>query len=282
MNKALLATIGFCVLFGLQIVLQQKFLISDIKPLHLSFLTNFGCFLILSVFMLFTKQLSKPVKPGKRTVLFFFISTFFWISADLASMFGLKLSSSVNFSLISRMQVFITYLLAAVFFNEVFKKNKTLSIILSFVGGIFVVYNFNSSLKFNVGDLLFLWFTIAISLSGLLRQSITKNVSPLKMTHFMYLVSSVVLGLLVLLFDPLKKIDIPFFILINSVLAFTGFYFVNLAISIGGATFFSVVSSLLPLFTAVFAFFILQTVPALNQIIGGAVIIFSIFLFRKK
>lgn len=282
MKKAFFATIGFCILFGLQIVLQQLFLKSSIQPLHLSFLTNLSSLILLTIyFSLFNRKVFS-FKINKKAVIWFFAAAVLWIIADLSTMFGLSLSSSINLSLLSRLQVFLTYILAVLFFHETFLKNKLLTVILSLVGGIILVLNFQSSIKFNFGDLLFFIFTLAISLSGLFRQNVTKYISPFQMTYLMYILSVSLMGIMTFIFFPLSKIEVPGFIIFNSVIGVSGFILVNYAISVGGATFFSVVSSLLPLFTAFFSYLILKQLPSINQLVGGLIIIFSIYLFQKK
>ena len=98
----------------------------------------------------------------------------------------------------------------------------------------------------------------------------------------MFCLSTLILGLLTFFLDPLKELVIPQFIIAISIFGLLGFNLVNYAIQKAGASFFSVVSSLLPLFTAVFTFFILGTLPTFNQLIGGLIIIFSIYIFQKK
>lgn len=282
MKKALYAIIAFCLCYGLQIVLQQYFLQSAIHPLHLNFLTSVTSFMLLTgYFFLFNKK-HLSFKTDRRTGLFFLAATLLWIIADLSTNFGLKISSSVNFSVISRLQVFITYILAILFFKEKFTNNKLLAVVFAFIGGLILVYNFQSSLKINLGDLLFIMFALSISLSGLLRQKITKTLSHYQLSYMMFGVSSLVLGIITFAFFPLQSIPVPTYIVFNAAIGLTGFVLVNYAISVGGATFFSVGSSLLPLTTAIFSFFIFQKLPTVNQIVGASIIILGIMLFRKK
>jgi len=283
LKKAFLATIGFCFCYGLQLVLMQFYLKSKIEPIHLNFLTNLTAFLIMSVYFYFFSKDGLSFKLNKKSARLFFTATLLWISADILVNFGLKLSTSINMSVISRLQIFITYLLTAFLFKESLTRNKTLSVVFSFIGAVVVVYNFNSKIILNPGDLMFLFFTIAISLSGVLRQKITGDgLSPFKMTYLMFAVSSFVLGTVTFVFFPLKNIEAPLFIIFNALIGLTGFMMVNYAIAKGGATFFSIGSSLLPFVTALFSSVILKQLPQSNQIIGALIIISGVFLFQKK
>jgi drug/metabolite transporter (DMT)-like permease len=282
MRQALLATIGFSAFYGLQIVLSKMFLKDAIHPLHLNFLTCLMSFIILSIYFWIFDKKHLSLKIDKKMSGLFLLVTILWIAADMLALTGLKISSSINYSILSRLGVIVTYVLAVLFFKEVFKLNKTIAVILSFIGAITVVYNFRSKVSINVGDLLFLASTASNSISGLFRQRVTKHVSSFQLTYMMFGLGALVLGIITFIFLPLNTIPVPWFILANSVLALIGFNFVNYAIAKGGASFFSVASSLLPVATAIFSFFILKQLPLVNQIIGGFIIVFSIFLFQKK
>ena len=282
MKNALLATLGFCFFFSLQIVLQKKFLITQINPLQMNFLMSLTSFILLTIYGLIFNKKIISFKLNKNVFKYFLLATFLWIIADLSAIFGLKLSSSVNYSILSRLTVFATYFMAVFFFKESFFINKVFAVFLSLLGGFLLVYNFKSSIIINPGDLLFLSFAIFVSLSGLFRQKITKYLNPIHLTYLMFGLSTLTLGILTFFLAPLQKFVIPQFIIVISILGLLGFNLVNYAISKGGASFFSVVSSLLPLFTAIFAFLILGTLPLINQLIGGAIIIISIYIFQKK
>lgn len=281
-KKALLFAVAFCLFYSVQIVLQQLFVRSTIYPLHLDFLTNLSAFILMTLyFAVFRRDLFK-IKLRKKSLLIFLAATFLWIAADLSSIFGLKNSSSINLSIISRLQIIITYFLAAIFFAETVSVNKIVASLLSFVGGLVVVYNFKAGYQVNPGDILFLVFAFTISFSGLLRQHVSGHIPAIQMTYLMYGISSLVLGLLTFIFAPIKTIAVPGFIVFNSVIAVLGFICVNTSISIGGATFFSIVSSLLPVFTAVLAFVFLKQLPLVSQIVGAVIITLGIILFQKN
>lgn len=283
MKQALIATIGFTFFYGLQIVLQKLFIKTAIHPLHLNFLTNLSSFIILTIFFaLFNRDIFNFKSENRKLSKLILIASLLWIAADLSTIFGLKISSSINFSILSRLTVIITYILAILFFKESIKTNKIVAVLVAFIGSLIVVYNFKSAIKINYGDLLFVNFAVTNSVSGLFRQKITKNISPIQLTYFMYGISVIVLGLITFIFLPIKEISVLYFIILNSILALVGFNLVNYAIAKGGATFFSLTSSLLPFVTAIFSFLILKQLPFITQVIGGVIIIFSIFLFQRK
>ena len=284
MNKALVATLLFCTFYGLQIVTQKLFIKSSIHPLHLNFLTVITSFILLTTyFLIFNRKIFHfQFNKNKKIPLLIFLSSVTWIAADLSSIFGLKISSSINFSILSRLQTFITYFCAVIFLKEALKKNKVLAICLSFIGSVIVVYNFQSRITISPGDLLFIAFALLISISGLIRQQATKDVSPFQLSYLMYGISSIVLGLITFVFLPISNINIWLFIVFNAIIGLLGFNLVNYAISQGGASLFSVTASLLPVFTALFSFIILKQLPTINQIIGAIIVSFGVFLFQSS
>ena len=278
MNVSILAALGFCLLYGLQIVLQSLYLRGSIHPIQLMFLTNATSFFLLSVFHgSFNRQIFRVTVP-KRTLSFFLIATALWIVADMSSMIGLATSSSVNLSLLSRLQVFITYLGAILFLRESVSSKKIIAVFLAFVGSLLTVFR-GQSLVFSSGDILFLVFTVAISISGLFRQKTAEHMSTHQMTYLMYGISAATTGAATLVIAPIQTIAIWGFILANAVLALLGFTCVNYAIGKGGASQFSLISCLLPFITAIFSFIILHELPSVYQLAGGMIIVASIILF---
>lgn len=248
----------------------------------MNFFMSLVSFVILTIYGLIFNRKIISIKLEKDAFKYFLLATFLWIIADLSAIYGLKLSSSVNYSILSRLTVFVTYFTAVLFFKETLTKNKILAVVLSLLGSFFVVYNFKSTVVLNPGDILILGFSIFVSLSGLFRQKISKNISSIHLTYLMFGLSTLTLGLITFLLEPINKFIIPPFIVLISILGLLGFNLVNYAIKQSGASFFSVVSSLLPVFTAIFTFFILGITPSINQLIGGIIIIVSIYIFQKK
>ena len=278
MNTPLVAAFGFCALYGLQIVLQSSFLKTSVHPIQLMFLTNAVSFLILTVFHAVTNRNMFRIFMTRNVRILFLTATALWIIADMSSMIGLSISSSVNLSILSRLQIFITYIGAVMFLGEVYSPIRVVALGLAFVGSLLTVFR-GQMLAFTTGDVLFLVFTAAISISGLLRQKISGQMSVHQMTYLMYGISTAVTGIFTVIYAPLNTIPVPGFIPINAMLSLLGFTCVNYAIAKGGAAQFSLVSSILPFVAAIFSYVLLKEIPTPYQMIGGAIIIGSILLF---
>jgi drug/metabolite transporter (DMT)-like permease len=283
MNQALIAAISFCLVFGLQLVLQQLFLQSSIHPLHLITMTNSLSFLFLTVYALLFRRDFFIFKLSRRNLLWFLLATYCWIFADLAVVFGLTMSSSVNLSLLSRLQVFATYFGAILFLGEKGTTQKFIAIAISFLGTVIVINVSQARVGLNLGDILFLVFTACISVSAILRQKVSTAISSYQMTYLMFGISALTLNAITLFMQPITSAkDMTWFIAVNSLLGLIGFSSVNFAIAKGGATFFTLVTNLLPVSAVIFSFLVFRTLPTINQIIGGCIIVISIFLFTKK
>lgn len=280
MNTSLIAAVLFCIFFSLQVVLQSSVLRGTIAPLYFSFLTSAASFFMLSVFRLVTERhIRIQVPKGIRRE--FWAATGLWLLADVSAMFGLVTSTSVNFSLISRLQIFLTYLGVILFLHEKPVTRKIVALILAFIGtGITVLRGVQ--IQFFTGDALFFVFTVAISTSGIIRQKMGRTMPVVSLTHAMYGVSSIVLGSILLGTSGFVPISVWWVVPVNALLAVIGFTMVNYSIMHGGATQFSLVSSLLPVFTALFAFIFLNEGVSLQQIVGGGVVLFAVWLFLRN
>lgn len=282
MKQALFATILFCIFYSLQIVFQQLYVRSSIHPLHLNFLSYLLISIAMTIyFSLFDKK-AFSIKPDKKIFIFFSIALIGWMLADFFAVYGLKFSSSTNYSIISRLMVFVVFILSVLLLKEKSSFNKIIATIISIFGGILVIYKFNSKININIGDLFFLTTVFTQSTSSITRQTVTKQISAIHLTYYMFTFAAIILGIITFVFFPIKNIGSYKFIIFNALTGLIGFSMVNYAIQKGGAVFFTLVASLLPVFTAILSFLILKQLPLITQIIGGILIIFSIFIFTKK
>lgn len=282
MKKALIATTGFSFLYALQLVFQQIFVRGRIDPLHLNFLTYSISAVILAFYFLFFNKKKFILLPKKRISLLFFVALIGWILADLFTVYGLKISSSTNYSLLSRLGIFVVFILSIIFLKEKSTLTKIIALLIAFIGGLLVIYKFDSRLTINIGDLFFILSMIVQSISTISKQKVTERLDSLQMTFLLFTYAAVILGLVTFMFFPIKSIGHYQFIIFNSLLNLSGYCLVNYAIQKGGAVVFSLVSNLLPVFTIMFSFLILKQLPLYTQLVGGVLIFLSIILFLKQ
>lgn len=278
MSKSLWAAIAFCVLYALQITFQTDLVRGVLTPIQLIFLLNLTSVILLAAFHGIRRADVFRIRVPRRTAMLFLLSTFLWIGADISAVAGLQTSSTVNLSILSRLQLFITYVGAVLFLGEGLTMKKIVALLVASAGTMLTVYR-GQSIQFASGDVLFLIFTVCISVSGLIRQQVGKTMPVHQMTFFMFVISTLITGGYVAVAQPIFVLPSVWSVLLIAFLMITGFTAVNYSIARGGASQFSLVSSLLPFITAVFAFVFLREVPTVYQLVGGIVIVAGIVLF---
>ena len=282
MRQALIATIIFCIFYALQIVFQQLYVRTAIHPLHLNFLSYALISIVLSFYFLLFNKKAFILIPDKKVMPVFILALGGWMVADFFAVYGLRFSSSINYSILSRLMIFVVFTLSILFLHEKANLNKISATIISALGGMLVIYNFKAKIAINPGDLFFLITVITLSISSVARQKITNKISSFQLTYLMFIYSAVILGFFTFFLLPIQGISAYKFIFFNSFVSLIGFSLVNYAIQKGGAVFFTLVANLLPVFTIIFSSMFLRQLPVVTQILGGILIIFSIFLFQKK
>jgi|GEM_PF-2829526 len=278
MIQAAWAAFAFCIFYSLQITLQSQLVRVSIEPLQLIFLVNALAFVLMSIGFFLTDRSLFVLRAPRPVIVRYVIATLLWIIADVSSVLGLMVSSSLNLSILSRLQLFITYVGAMFFLGEALTVRKSVALAVATIGSVLTVYR-GEPFVFLSGDLLFILFTFSISISGLFRQYVSKYIDARSMTYYMFGMSAVLTGIYVVFVQPLVHVPFSGTIFLIVVCMVCGFLAVNYSIAKGGATQFSLVSSLLPFITALFAYIVLREVPSVYQIVGGAVIIIGIVLF---
>lgn len=282
MKAAFLAAVVFSALYGLQIVLLQSIIRVFISPLHLNFLMNLLGTLIVGLYLLATKP--EALKIRSRKGLWFGVLAGILGSgvADLLVLLGLQMSSSINWGILSRLLVPATFLFSVIFLKERFSWLKILCVFLSIVGALLVIFNCQVFLSLNTGDLLFLGAVIAFGLLNIISQKALKYLSIIQLTLMRIGFGALFLALPVFFFFPIKEVVSWPLVLLNTFFLIAGINLVNLIIKKAGASFFALSSNLVPVFTVIFAVFLLKEKPTLYQVLGGLLIITSIFLFQSQ
>jgi drug/metabolite transporter (DMT)-like permease len=280
MKAAFLAAAVFSALYGLQTVLLQSIVRVFISPLHLNFLINVLATLVVGFYLLMTKPSGLKIRSPKGLGYGILAGILGSGVADLLVLLGLQSSSSINWGILSRLMILTTFLLSVLFLKERFSWLKIFSVFLSIIGAFLVVFRFQISLVFNPGDLLFLGAVIAFGFLNIISQKALEYLTVSQLTFMRVSIGAIVLAIPVFLFFPIKEVSRWSLVVLNTFFLIAGINLVNLVIKKAGASFFSLSSNLVPVFTVIFAVFLLGDQPTLFQILGGILIISSIFLFQ--
>lgn len=281
-KKALILSLMFSLLYAATIVLQQFFLKSSINPLNLNFFTYLFSASILTIYALSFKKETFIFKSRKGLMLGIVSGIIGSVMADLAVVYGLKNSSSINWGIISRLSVLMTFFLAIFMVNEKVNLRKIIAIIISLIGVLLVVYKPGSKVILNIGDILFLVALFCFSYSNILCQQALEHITIWQLTYLRFASTAIVLGILFFVFSHFEKITVWGFIIFNGLSFIAGITLVNIIIKKAGATFFAITSNMVPIFIVIFSIFILKQAPTLFQILGGTAIIGSILIFEKR
>lgn len=253
-------------------------------PLTIVFIRLVISVFIMSVFLLLTKRFRHIRKEDRK--LFLMLSVFEPFLYFLGESFGLTyVSATIGSVIISTIPVFAT-IGAWIIFKERLRLVNYSGIILSFIGVIVFISNANGTLSFNVKGLMLLFLAVASAVGyNLTLSRLVGRYSP----FFIVLVQNAIGSVL---FLPIFLItDFKFFI--NTEITISNLLpvlelalfascgaFILFAYSVNkmGVTKANVFTNMIPVLTAVFAFFILGEKLSLQNVIGMAIVLTGIFL----
>jgi len=282
MKKALIFVTIFSLAYGLTIVVQQSVLRSDFHPLHLNFYIYTLVSLILTAYMVIFKrqELNLKTLPRKGAALSA-LAGIVGITADILVFYGLTHSSSINWGIIFRLSVLSTFFFSALLLKEKFSPIKILAAAVSIIGAIIIVFKPDWSLSFNWGDLFFWGAMVSFGLLNVIGQKAMEELSAMQHTYIRMLVGAIILTAVPLFIFPIREVGPIGIILFNGLATLVGVVMVSLTIKSAGATFFSIGSNLVVLFVMIFSVFLLGEWPTILQVIGGLIVVSSIFLFES-
>jgi len=219
-----------------------------------------------------------------------------WIDIIIASFFigvfyyglyfiGLKFTTAGNASIASLMELFFSFLVLGLWGKEKIYLKKVIGAVLMFIGALILLLPKASGI--NYGDLIIVSATIITPFGNYFMQRARKKVSSITIMFVRSFISSISLFFLALFFFPL-----PTFTDITSSLIFlipNGIIFLGLSkiLWIEGIhriqiTKANSLSTITPLFTIIFSYFLLKEVITTNQIFGAIPIIIGANLILKK
>lgn len=256
----------------------------NLYPITIVFLRLVIAVILISAFLFLTKRFRKIEK--KDRTLFLMLAVFEPFLYFIGESFGLTyVSATVGSVIISTIPVFAT-ISAWLLFRERLKPINYAGIIISFIGVVIFISNDNGTLSFNLKGLLLLTLAVFSAVGyNLTLSRLVGSYSP----FFIVMVQNMIGGIL---FLPLFLI-LDFNHFINQPLTFKMFVpvlelaffascgaFILFAYSVSkiGITKANVFTNTIPLFTALFAFFILNEKLSFQNMTGMIVVIAGILM----
>ncbi|MBA4322029.1 MAG: EamA family transporter [Odoribacter sp.] len=258
------------------------------RPITIVFIRLAISVVILTTYLILTKKFMKIRKEDRR--LFFMLALFEPFFYFLGESFGLTyVSSTVGSVIISTIPVFAT-LGAWIFFRERLKLINYAGIILSFIGIIVFILNKDGTLSFNIKGLAFLGFAVFSAVGyNLTLSRLVRHYSPVYIVNVQNVLGTLFFLPVFLIFDLKTFINAPhsfesFIPIIElSVFASCG-AFILFAYSVRnmGISKANVFTNCIPIFTALFAFFLMGERLTIQNIAGMTIVIAGLFLSQMS
>jgi drug/metabolite transporter (DMT)-like permease len=254
------------------------------KPMTIVFIRLVISVILLTTYLILTKKFMKIRKGDLR--LFFMLALFEPFFYFLGESFGLTyVSSTVGSVIISTIPVVAT-IGAWLFFKERLKLINYTGIILSFVGIIVFILNSDGSLSFNIKGLALLSFAVVSAVGyNLTLSRLVSNYSPVYIVFVQNVLGALFFLPVFLIFDLRTFINAPHSfesfkpIIELSVFASCG-AFILFAFSVRnmGISKANVFTNCIPVFTALFSFFLMGEKLTVQNIAGMIIVIAGLFL----
>jgi len=280
-DKKLIYVLTFSILLSLLITFGKFVLNLGINPLI--YMLYYQCvafgFLFIYTFIIRKQKLNFLNRKNIKNLLIFS----FIISLGLiASIFGLEMSTSINYGFILKSTVIFGPLLAFFFLNEKLSKIKIVLIPI-FLLGVYLVSTNGGVIIPQRGDILILTAAFLFSVTDVLVKRLTKNIDVNSLvvsrgfliTFFMFIFS--------IIFVKDLTPNIPFIHLLTAGFIAAGSQlFLLKTIAECSVSYLSMMTMAVPVIVSILGLIFLKENMSLFQIIGGIIIIISGILTQKK
>ncbi len=241
----------------------------------------------LSVYLWITKGFAK-IEPADRKY-FFFLAFFEPFTYFLGESFGLTyVSSTVGSVIISTIPVFVI-LFAWIIYREKLKLINYIGAIISFIGVLIFISNPNGTISVSTKGLLLLLLAVVSAVGyGMVLHRLAHKYNAVFIVNLQNAIGALLFLPLFLIFDLKHFLAtgivaesfsvIVLLALFASSAAFALFAYSVKSLGISKANVFS---NLIPGFTAVFAFLLVDEKPTVQNIVGVIVVITGLFMSQK-
>lgn len=264
----------------------------SLRPITIVFFRLVISIVLLTAYLAATKGFIKVSRKDRK--LFLLLATFEPFLYFLGESFGLTfISATAGSVLISTIPVFAT-LGAWILFREKLKKINYAGIILSFIGVLIFILRTDGSLSFNLAGIALIMFAVISAVGyNLTLSRLVGNYSPVYIVNVQNIIGAILFLPLFLITESKHLSGMPITsgmmipVIKLAVFASCG-AFILFAFSANklGITRAIVFTNFIPVFTAIFSFFILGEKLTFQNIIGMIIVISGLFLSqvngRKK
>lgn len=267
--------------------IAMKLLLTELAPVNIILLRFISGSILLSLLLFFLEDVKVPLKDFYKLCLIgavgIVLYQFFFI-------YALKYTSVTNVAIIVNTAPLYGGLLSSLFGYEEFNKKRFFAIVLGFIG-VYILISKGQLLSLSEADMrggiLALFGSLFWALYTILAKPMLDKHSPLKVTTYSMLTGAALLCCFIPFFLDLKQVAalssqgwliLGFSILFSIVVAFFLWY---RGVSKIGATRTIIYQYSVPVFGACFAFLVLHEKLYWSQLIGAAIIFWSITLSKR-
>ena len=260
----------------------SKLLLTQVEPTMMAAFLYLGAGVGLFFYGLLAKGKDKAAPLTKKELPYTIGMIVLDIAAPILLMFGLRLTSSANASLLNNFEIVATSLIAFFVFKEVLSKRLTIAIILVTIASITLSFEGEGSFQFHAGSLLVLGAACCWGLENNCTRMLSSK-SSVQITTLKGIFSG--LGSLVIALCIGEKLPGTAWILAAMVLGFVAYglsinFYIQAQKDLGAAK-TSAYYSIAPFLGVAFSFVLFAEKPGIQFFIGLAVMIVATVLMVK-
>ncbi|MBD3155906.1 MAG: EamA family transporter [Candidatus Aenigmarchaeota archaeon] len=280
-DKKLIYVTIFSFSWAIRILFNKMALNTGIEPMVFTVQSVLCSTILLTIYAISTKR--KEFKRIDKNVFkkFILIGLLMGISY-ITGIYGLRLSTSINYSFLIKSTIVFTTLLAVIFLKEDINKGKVL-LLITFILGAYLVTTGGKLIIPKVGDLLIIATAFCLSSSVITQKTLSGKIKPEIMAWANRFFAFLVLILLIPIMGikPFDSFSLLFVVIVGTLSAVTIIY-LNKLLSVSTASYATMMSMIVPVINSILGIFILKEHMNIFQIIGGMMIIISGILTQKK
>ncbi len=210
-----------------------------------------------------------------------FLAGLFLFTAYLASTFGLRFTTSINYSFLIRSSLIFSSILSYLFLGEKMYREMLILIFIFFLG-VYLVSTAGQLIIPHFGDLLILAGALFFASFSITQKLINKMVWP-ELISWGVLSSSALYSILAsfLLKIDILSLDSIFIILLAGTCEALVIVFMNQAIRITSVTYYYMMTMLTPIINGFLGIIFLKESFQLVQVLGGIILIISVILAQR-
>lgn len=276
----------FCLAWALLIFVTKKALNLGVEPMPFVIQSNLIALIILTVYIYSARYKEFKKIRLKDFISFFFIGIIETIGF-LTDIFGLRSSTSINYSLLARSSFIFSIVLAYIFLKEGIHRKK-LILMAVFIGGIYLVTAGGAKLLPKEGDFLIILSAFCYSSSAVVQKPLLKRISPIILSWarklfplLVYLLASFFIQIGTVKYSAFSLTFLPYILIAGILTLFTTVYVIK-TLSVATLSYLTMMVTSVPVMTIILGTLFLGETINFYQFIGGVFIMGSIIAAQKE